>query len=561
MSSPAQGKQAPAWRTHAKPSTSRHVSSRKHVLSGGSASALDVLLREWDKGKKEGRIKILRAFVARNQHKTGPELEMEYGNGASLFLTRVTAWLRLTYLVGVEVSLQLQAIHIFVSAASGHRFLTEFLEVGGVLTVLEILNLQQLFEEDVVEALQILHTVANTGRSYKELICEMDGVDAVLCCLQKSRSEVLCEGCRLLLITLGRGNPTYAPSLVQSLLGGLTSTNSKAQRIAAQTLRTLVEERATAVTVDLSWAPSTLGMMRTRDLQTQFEAFELIKLFLEQAAGPNPEPGSAPQQATSALLAGLVYLLRYEIMEHREVTAAEEPPAPAGPGRSIPADMKDLQHQILQFASDDEDDDDGAELEIASDSAFDDNVPDEGEYGDAWRPVAESVMAPVYTQQLGVARVIGMLSGGGGTGIQGFGWATKAREDFVVQHGGLGGLLYCLGTTESNEVKKQCAVTIASLVRQMSQYKVAVLACTGDAADGELLLSDPESFAESVDGNGTACEAIAAAVGSQASLGAAGGVKAEDQWQALPPMPKAVAMEEAEEEEEGEGADEVEIGR
>ena len=80
----------------------------------------------------------------------------------------------------------------------------------------------------MVEALQILHTVANTGRSYKELICEMDGVTATLCCLQRSRSEVLCEGCRLLLVTLGRGNPTYAPQLVQLLLGTLTSTNSKA---------------------------------------------------------------------------------------------------------------------------------------------------------------------------------------------------------------------------------------------------------------------------------------------------------------------------------------------
>ena len=66
-----------------------------------------------------------------------------------------------------------------------------------------------------MEALQILHTVANTGRSYKELICEMDGVTATLCCLQRSRSEVLCAGCRLLLVTLGRGNPTYAPQLVQ----------------------------------------------------------------------------------------------------------------------------------------------------------------------------------------------------------------------------------------------------------------------------------------------------------------------------------------------------------
>ena len=98
---------------------------------GGTALDLTTLLREWDGGKRETRIKILRSLVASHQQKTGAELEMEYGNGASLFLTRISAWLRLTYLLGIEVALQLQAIHIFLSAASGHRFLTEYLHFGG----------------------------------------------------------------------------------------------------------------------------------------------------------------------------------------------------------------------------------------------------------------------------------------------------------------------------------------------------------------------------------------------------------------------------------------------
>lgn len=220
----------------------------------------------------------------------------------------------------------------------------------------------------------------------------------------------------------------------------------------------------------------------------------------------------------------------------------------------------------MVFRSDDEDEDDGADLEIASDSAFDDNVPDEGEYGDAWRPVAESAMAPVYTQQLGVARLVGMISGGAGLGKRtqaapqlesggifsdilpvlfsgGMRWATTVRENFVMQHGGLGALLHCLGTTESNEARKQCAVTIASLAAQMPQYKVAVLAAVGDAADGEKLLSAPEDFAEDLDIDPIACEKIAAAVPTQASLGTAGGVASSDQWSALPPMPKSVLMD------------------
>jgi hypothetical protein len=64
---------------------------------------------------------------------------------------------------------------IFVSAASGHRFLAEFMESGGVLTVLEILGLRQANEEDKAEALRLLLHMANAGRKYKEFICESYG--------------------------------------------------------------------------------------------------------------------------------------------------------------------------------------------------------------------------------------------------------------------------------------------------------------------------------------------------------------------------------------------------
>ena len=52
---------------------------------------------------------------------TGPQLERELNNGASLFLTRISAWLRLTYLLGHDLALQLKALGVFVSAASGNR--------------------------------------------------------------------------------------------------------------------------------------------------------------------------------------------------------------------------------------------------------------------------------------------------------------------------------------------------------------------------------------------------------------------------------------------------------
>ena len=56
-----------------------------------------------------------------------------------------------------------------------HKFLAEFLEVGGVLTVLEILGLKQAKEVDKSEALRLLTCVADAGRKYKEIICESYG--------------------------------------------------------------------------------------------------------------------------------------------------------------------------------------------------------------------------------------------------------------------------------------------------------------------------------------------------------------------------------------------------
>jgi len=56
--------------------------------------------------------------------------------------------------------------------AFSHQFLQEFLEVGGVLTALEILGVKHGKESDKTEALKLLLCVASAGRQYKEIICE-----------------------------------------------------------------------------------------------------------------------------------------------------------------------------------------------------------------------------------------------------------------------------------------------------------------------------------------------------------------------------------------------------
>lgn len=53
------------------------------------------ILAQWDKGSIPVRRKILRDFIDQHHNRTGTEIEEEMAHSASLFLTRITSWLRL----------------------------------------------------------------------------------------------------------------------------------------------------------------------------------------------------------------------------------------------------------------------------------------------------------------------------------------------------------------------------------------------------------------------------------------------------------------------------------
>ncbi|KAI9199221.1 uncharacterized protein BJ171DRAFT_570610 [Polychytrium aggregatum] len=245
-------------------------------------------------GNRHVREKILCDFVANNRHKTGPQLEREFGNGASLFLNRVTSWLRLTthyyshgasirYLLGYNLALQLQAVSIFVSASSGHRFLSEFLEVGGVMTVLEIIGLPQIKEAEKAEGLRLLLHIASAGRKYKEFICESYGVRSVTDCLARSKSEVTQDYARNLLYQLGLGNPRFLVQVYKSLLGLLTSgtPTPTAQQMAGQAVRMLLPH---IQTVHPSVVEITIGLLKSINIQVQYEGYEILRSLSERSA-------------------------------------------------------------------------------------------------------------------------------------------------------------------------------------------------------------------------------------------------------------------------------------
>jgi hypothetical protein len=196
-----------------------------------SAVRLQGRLQRWDKGNRTARMRQLEEFIDECTNMTGPQLEHYFENGASLFLARVSSWLRLSYVLGQSVGLQLKAIALFVAASSGQRFLAEFVEVGGVATVIEILKLTDLSQEDKACATSLIGAVASAGRHYKEIICEGKGVTSLETLMRASKSEDQLERVRDLLVHLGRGNPLYSTQARAAKLQGCAREHAGRARV------------------------------------------------------------------------------------------------------------------------------------------------------------------------------------------------------------------------------------------------------------------------------------------------------------------------------------------
>lgn len=54
------------------------------------------LLREWDRAPRERRRQLLQDFIDQHWDRSGPELELELAQMASLFLARICVWVKLT---------------------------------------------------------------------------------------------------------------------------------------------------------------------------------------------------------------------------------------------------------------------------------------------------------------------------------------------------------------------------------------------------------------------------------------------------------------------------------
>ncbi|XP_073401046.1 armadillo-like helical domain containing protein 1 [Dendrobates tinctorius] len=276
---------------------------------------LMTFFRDWDNGNKVKRSRILNDFITYNRGKTAPELEQEFSQGGSLFLARLTTWLRLSYMFGTCLQEILQSIAIFLSAVNSGRYKVEFVEVGGTLTLLEILGLKQLNEEHKMEALGILQILARAGHQYKELICESYGVRAVAECLANAKMEATQEQAQILLELLAHGNPKYQSQVYKGLIALLPCASPKVQHLSLQTLRIvqdIVQTPHPAIVDPL------LGALQSMHMEVQYEALQLIRELTRTEVRPD-------------LLQELVKLLRPSWKDggRAKPQILEDPDAPA----------------------------------------------------------------------------------------------------------------------------------------------------------------------------------------------------------------------------------------
>lgn len=188
----------------------------------------------------------------------------------------------------LEFSLQLPAgayASLFARGTTTHtvfggcrlHFLKEFMEVGGALTVLEILSLPQVSQTDKTAALRLLTHVAMGGRKFKEMLCESYAVKYVASCLASSHAEHTQAAARNLLQELGMGNPPHLPDVIRKLVMLLPTAHPGAQQMAAQALRLMVPMAGSA---DVTVIEPVLSLLSSMELQVQYEACELIKVLV-----------------------------------------------------------------------------------------------------------------------------------------------------------------------------------------------------------------------------------------------------------------------------------------
>ena len=209
--------------------------------------ALPVSLRQWDAAGRMTRTRILREVLALQSRKKGnspveaSSLDNALGPGAaSLFLARTNTWMRMTCLTGYELTVQLQVCGMFLESVGGERFVNEFVECGGITTLLDVLALPGPSDAEKVLALSQVKLIAERGWETCRIINEQDGAAVAMAYMLGSATEPGQVLISSLLVELANNDVRYRHTILEELLDATASTNPFAQLAAANAVRQLL---------------------------------------------------------------------------------------------------------------------------------------------------------------------------------------------------------------------------------------------------------------------------------------------------------------------------------
>nr|CCC94673.1 conserved hypothetical protein [Trypanosoma congolense IL3000] len=181
---------------------------RKEALNTALSPSLagrraEAWVKEWDRGSRAVRLRLLEAFLTLHSESNSRRIELDLGDASILFFTRITAWLRLTYKLGVGLRPIILAISVFVR---GIRYLTCLIESGGAAALTDTLATSTVSVEDRYEVVLLLLYIANAGRVYREMICEENGVELLIESMQRETDGKILDLLSALLLVLGEGS-------------------------------------------------------------------------------------------------------------------------------------------------------------------------------------------------------------------------------------------------------------------------------------------------------------------------------------------------------------------
>ncbi|OUM67322.1 hypothetical protein PIROE2DRAFT_5292, partial [Piromyces sp. E2] len=124
--------------------------------------------------------------------------------------------------------------------------------------------------EEKSEVLKILSHIANSGRQYKEFICESYGIRAIADCLARSKSEETQDCAKNLLYQLGVGNPKYLIQVYKALMSILISptVSVSSQQMSSQALRMLLPS---IPVIHPSIVEAVSSLLKSKYIQIQYE--------------------------------------------------------------------------------------------------------------------------------------------------------------------------------------------------------------------------------------------------------------------------------------------------